>query len=175
MASFSAHKIHGLKGSGALIKKQHVELLPLISGGQQEFSIRGGTSNALVNIVLAKTLRLALEKKDKYSTYMQELHDLLVDRLNGIATINYDKGVKTLVNISTPIQSEVLLNALNDKGIMVSSKSTCGSRKNELNRTLNSMNIDENYAIRISFDYTNTKEDIIYFTDMLKEILDKYA
>lgn len=175
MASFSAHKIHGLKGSGALIKKQHVELLPLISGGQQEFSIRGGTSNALVNIVLAKTLRLALEKKDKNSTYMQELHDLLVDRLNGTATINYDKGVKTLVNISTPIQSEVLLNALNDKGIMVSSKSTCGSRKNELNRTLNSMNIDENYAIRISFDYTNTREDIIYFTDMLKEILDKYA
>ena len=61
MASFSAHKIHGLKGSGVLIKKQHVQLLPLISGGQQEFSLRGGTSNALENIVLAKTLRIALE------------------------------------------------------------------------------------------------------------------
>ncbi|MBQ2509280.1 MAG: aminotransferase class V-fold PLP-dependent enzyme, partial [Erysipelotrichaceae bacterium] len=53
LASFSAHQIHGLKGSGGLIRKQHVELLPLISGGQQEFSLRGGTSNALVNIVLA--------------------------------------------------------------------------------------------------------------------------
>ena len=51
LASFSAHKIHGLKGSGALIKKTHVELMPLISGGQQEQGIRGGTSNALVNIV----------------------------------------------------------------------------------------------------------------------------
>ena len=175
MASFSAHKIHGLKGSGALIKKQHVELLPLISGGQQEFSLRGGTSNALVNIVLAKTLRLAKEHKDKYAQYLDELHDYLVDGLKDIARINYDKGIKTLVNISTPIQSEVLLNALNEKGIMVSSKSTCGSRKNELNRTLSSMNIDEDYAIRISFDYTNTKEEIKYFLDNLKEIIDKYA
>ena len=89
--------------------------------------------------------------------------------------INYDKGLITLVNISTPIQSEVLLNALNEKGIMVSSKSTCGSRKNEPNRTLNAMNIDEDYAIRISMDHSNTEEEIDYFNKNLKEILDKYA
>lgn len=176
MASFSAHKIHGLKGSGALIKKQHIELLPIISGGQQEFSIRGGTSNALVNIVLAKTIRLALENKDKYHQYLKELHDYLIDRLNNIVSINSkDNGIDTLINISTTIQSEVLLNALNDKGIMVSSKSTCGSRKNETNRALNALGIDENYAIRISFDYTNTKDELQYFVDSLKEILDRYG
>jgi len=175
LASFSAHKIHGLKGSGALIRKRHVELLPLISGGQQEFSIRGGTSNSLVNIVLAKTLRIALENKEKYHDQLNEMHDVLVDGLKDIATINYNSGIKTLINISTSIQSEVLLNALNKYGIMVSSKSTCGSRKNELNRTLSSLNIDENYAIRVSFDYTNTKEELNYFIDSLKEILDKYG
>ena len=175
MASFSAHKIHGLKGSGALIRKKHISLLPLISGGQQEYSIRGGTSNSLVNIVLAKTLRLALDNKDRYHDYLKELHDRLINGLKDIVTINYDKGIDTLVNISTPITSEVLLNALNKKGIMVSSKSTCGSKKNEPNRTLHSMNIDENYAIRISFDYLNTIEEIDYFIDALKEILDKYA
>ena len=175
LASFSAHKIHGLKGSGALIRKKHVQLLPLISGGQQEFSIRGGTSNSLVNIVLAKTLRIALENKEKYHDYLNELHDLLKDGLKDIATINYDRGVKTLINISTTIQSEVLLNSLNEYGIMVSSKSTCGSRKNELNRTLSSLNINEDYAIRVSFDYLNTKEEIKYFIDSLKEILDKYG
>ena len=175
MASFSAHKIHGLKGSGALIRKEHISLLPLISGGQQEYSIRGGTSNSLVNIVLAKTLRLALENKEKYHDYLIELHDELVDGLKDIVTINYDKGVNTLINISTAITSEVLLNALNKKGIMVSSKSTCGSKKNELNRTLKSMNIDEDYAIRVSFDYLNTMDEIHYFIDTLKEIIDKYA
>ena len=175
LASFSAHKIHGLKGSGALIRKRHVNLLPLISGGQQEYSLRGGTSNSLVNIVLAKTLRIALNNKQIYKDYLNDLHEELINGLKDLVTINYDKGINTLINISTPIQSEVLLNALNDKGIMVSSKSTCGSRKNEINRTLNSLNIDENYAIRVSFDYTNTIEEIKYFIKTLKEILDKYG
>ena len=175
MASFSAHKIHGLKGSGALIKKNHIELLPLISGGQQEYSMRGGTSNALANIVLAKTVRLALEHQKQYQDKLIEMHDHLVQGFPKQVSINYDKGLSTLINIATPIPSEVLLNALNKKGIMVSSKSTCGSRKNEQNRTLSSMNIDEDHAIRISFDHTNTIEELDYFNTCLKEILDKYA
>ncbi|MBQ1625840.1 MAG: cysteine desulfurase, partial [Erysipelotrichaceae bacterium] len=88
---------------------------------------------------------------------------------------NYAKGLDTLMNISTPIPSEVLLNALNDKGIMVSSKSTCGSKKNEENRTLRALGLDEDHAIRISFDYTNTMEEADYFLSNLKEIIDKYA
>ena len=175
MASFSAHKIHGLKGSGVLVKREFVDLLPLISGGQQEYSLRGGTSNALANIVLAKTLRIALENKEKYHDYLLELHERLVKGLRDPLVINYDRGLPTLVNISTPIPSEVLLNALNDRGIMVSSKSTCGSRKNEKNRTLASMGYDEDHAIRISFDYTNTPEEIDYFIANLKEIVNKYA
>ena len=176
MASFSAHKIHGLKGSGVLVKKQHVELLPIISGGQQEYSLRGGTSNALENIVLAKTLRIALENMNKNKAYLKQLHDYLIAELTGLVTINSKmNGLDTLINISTSIQSEVLLNALNEKGIMVSSKSTCGSRKNELNRSLSALGIDENYAIRVSFDYTNTKDELKYFVDSLKEILDRYG
>ena len=175
MASFSAHKIHGMKGSGALMKKQFVELLPIISGGQQEYSLRGGTSNALVNTVFAKTLRIALENKEKYHGRIKQIHDHLVKGLEQTAEINYAEGLETLMNISTPIPSEVLLNALNDKGIMVSSKSTCGSKKNENNRTLNAMGFDEDHAIRISFDYTNTLEEADYFLQQLKEILDKYA
>ena len=175
MASFSAHKIHGLKGSGALIRKEYIELLPIISGGQQEFSLRGGTSNALTNIVLAKTLRIALENKEQYHDHLLRLHDILTEGLKGIAKINYEGGLISLVNISTPIPSEVLLNALNAKGIMVSSKSTCGSRENEPNRTLRSMHIDEDHAIRVSFDYTNNEEEMQYFIDCLKEIIEQYA
>ncbi|MBR5754777.1 MAG: aminotransferase class V-fold PLP-dependent enzyme, partial [Erysipelotrichaceae bacterium] len=138
-------------------------------------SLRGGTSNALVNVVLAKTLRIALSNKKEYHQHIIDLHERLIEGLKDIASINYDIGIDTLVNISTPIPSEVLLNALNAKGIMVSSKSTCGSRKNEPNRTLSNMGIDENYAIRVSFDYTNTIEEIDYFISTLKEVLDRYA
>ena len=175
MASFSAHKIHGLKGSGALVRKEHIDLLPIISGGQQEFSLRGGTSNALVNIVLAKTLRIALEEKDRRHDELVHLHDVLLEELKDSVRINYEGGLITLINISTPIPSEVLLNALNGKGIMVSSKSTCGSRENEPNRTLRSMHIDEDHAIRVSFDYTNTEEEIRYFAACLKEIIKQYV
>ena len=58
---------------------------------------------------------------------------------------------------------------------MVSSKSTCGSRKNEKNRTLKELDIDEDYAIRVSFDHTNTPEEITYFLQQLKEIIEKYG
>ena len=176
MASFSAHKLHGLKGSGGLYKKQYIELLPLINGGQQEYSMRGGTSNALVNTMLAKTLRLSMNSMDNNHEVCKLLHDHLICNLPDTIKVNSNKYcLDSLVNISTPIQSEVLLNALNERGIMVSSKSTCGSRKNELNRTLKAINVDENYAIRVSFDYTNTIEEIDYFINCLKEILAKYA
>ena len=177
LASFSAHKIHGLKGSGVLIKKRHVELLPLINGGQQEFGVRGGTSNCLVDIVLAKTLRIALENKDKDYKYIEELNNYFKKQLEYLpeVKINLENSIPNLINISTPIKSEVLLNALNNKGIMVSSKSTCGSRKNETNRALKALGIDEDYAIRVSFDYENTKEEIDYFIECLKEDIKKYV
>ena len=178
MASFSAHKIHGLKGSGFLYKRDYIKLAPLISGGQQEFGIRGGTSNALVNIVLAKTLRLALEDFDKNHQKVNELYNYCLAKLNELDFVKVNSfvgGIDNLINISTGVTSEVMMNALNAKGIMVSSKSTCGSRENEPSRVLKSIGVDDNYAIRISFDKTNTKEEVDIFIDCLKEIVNKYA
>lgn len=178
MASFSAHKIHGLKGSGFLYKRTHVKLEPLISGGQQEFGIRGGTSNALVNIVLAKTLRLALDDLKRDKKRVGELHEYFIESLTKLPkiTINSPKNsINNLINLSTPVTSEVMMNALNSKGIMVSSKSTCGSRKNEPSRVLKSMNINDEYAIRVSFDAHNTKEEIDYFIESIREVINKYG
>ena len=178
MASFSAHKIHGMKGSGVLVKKKHVELLPLISGGQQEFNLRGGTSNALVNIVLAKTLRIALENEEAAKKKIESLHNYFVKRIKEIEEIKINSNednLHSLFNISTPIPSEVLLNALNLKGIMVSSKSTCSSKKKGTNRTLTAIGVDEDYAIRVSFDEENTELEIDYFIEALKEAIKNYA
>lgn len=178
LASFSAHKIHGLKGSGALIKKTHVELLPLISGGQQEQGIRGGTSNALVNIVLAKTIRLALENKDKYYDYLRELNDYFtsnISEVDGVIVHTFPNRIKTLYSITTPIPSEVLVNGLNNKGIMVSSKSTCSSKTSKTNRTLSALGIDEDHTIRVSLDFNNTKEEIDIFIIALKELIKNYG
>lgn len=178
LASFSAHKIHGLKGSGALIKKRHIRLLPLISGGQQEFGLRGGTSNAPANIVLAKTLRIALEQMERQHAHLEHLHNYFKEHIkavNGVSINSDEKALPSLFNISTPLTSEVLLNVLNSRGIMVSSKSTCGSRKNEENRALAALDVDDNYVIRVSFDFSNTTAEIDCFIDCLKEAIKHYA
>lgn len=177
LASFSAHKIHGLKGSGALVYKNHLDLSALISGGQQEYGIRGGTSNAPTNIVLAKTVRIALEGHKKHATYVKELHDYLISKLKDLRVeINSsDRGIDNLINFSTSIKSEVLLNHFNLHGIMVSSRSTCGSRENEPSRVLKSIGVDDEYAIRISVNEENNRQEIDYFIDVLKEAIEKYG
>ena len=178
LASFSAHKIHGLKGSGALIKKSHVELLPLISGGQQEWGIRGGTSNAVVNIVLAKTVRIALENKEKYREYLKELRDYFINKvssINGVEMHLYNRSLKTLFSITTPVPSEVLVNGFNNKDIMISSKSTCSSKSKNTNRTLYNLGIDEDHTVRVSLDFNNTKDEIDIFVEVLKDLINNYG
>lgn len=178
LASLSAHKIHGLKGSGILIKKSNVELLPLISGGQQEMGIRGGTSNALVNIVLAKTIRIALENKEKYKEYLNELREYFIKKVSEIDNVQihiYKRSLKTLFSLTTPVPSEVLVNGFNSKDIMISSKSTCSSKSKNMNRTLSNVGIDEDHTVRVSLDFNNTKEEIDKFVEVLKELTKNYG
>lgn len=177
MASFSAHKIHGVKGSGALIKRRHIKLEPLISGGQQEYGMRGGTSNAPANIVLAKTLRLAIASEKENYEKVSILNKYLLEEMSKLKLeINsFPDGIKHLINFSTPVKSEVMLNYFNLRGIMVSSRSTCGSRENEPSRVLSCLDIDDERAIRLSLGGENTLAESRYFIEILKEALEKYG
>lgn len=180
-ASFSAHKIYGCKGSGFLYKKNKIKLIPLISGGQQESGLRGGTSNHPCHIVLAKTLRLALESKNAHYVYVSKLNDLLRRELNRFEeiVINSPQDASPyILNFScTCMTSEILLNALNEREIYVSARSTCHSKTRSASEVLLAMGIDEkraSQAIRISFSYLNTEKEIHEFIRNLKEILNEY-
>ncbi len=182
LASFSAHKIHGLKGSGILVKKQHVSLLPMIVAGQQEQGLRGGTSNALVNIVFSKTLRIALEKQEEHFNKVKTIQDYLKTRLKEIDDVSInssDEASVYIVNISVNhITSEVLMNALNQSKIYVSAASTCASKENAVSYVLSAINLPlylKISAIRIGLSYEVDKEDIDYFINELKEIVKKYG
>lgn len=182
LASISAHKLEGLKGSGILIKKRHVPFVPLINGGEQEFGLRGGTANAICDLVFAKTLRLALENGRKYHVYIKNLRDRLVQGLLMIPgmEINSPKGaIVSTVNFSyEQIPSEVMQNALNRKGFMVSARSTCDSRSYNPSYVLLAMGYSEkraNSCIRVSLSYHNTEEEIDLFLDALKEITQNYG
>lgn len=180
--SLSAHKIEGLNGSGVLIKKKHVKMLPLICGGQQERGLRGGTSNALVNTMFAKTLRLSLENQKKNHQDLVNKRKYLVDELlkiEGVTINSPSNGVPSILNFSYPkIPSEVMMNALNNVGIMVSAQSTCASHAKTVSRVLKAMGLDDDVChscIRVSFDYHTSMNDLDYFLNKLKEIINYYG
>lgn len=181
-ATFSAHKIHGLKGSGICVRKQHVPLIPLINGGQQEFHLRGGTENALVNIMFAKTLRLALDEMKESINHCQKLRNRLWEALEKIdeIVINSPKdGASHILNFSCrTIPSEVMMNAMNQRGFCVSAQSTCSSKSRTPSEVLMAMGKSEKMAlasIRCSFSINNKEEEIDAFVDALKECIKKYG
>ncbi len=182
LASMSAHKIEGLKGSGILVKKKHVPFVPLINGGEQEYGLRGGTNNACTNMVFAKTLRIALENEKKYHDYVQKLQILLLNQLkeiDGVEINNPENNLCSIVNFSYEnIPSEVMQNALNRMGFMISARSTCESKSNNPSYVLKAMGYSDRRAsscIRISLSYHNTEEDILDFIKALKEIISHYG
>jgi len=179
LASFSAHKIYGLKGSGILVKKNSTQLLPLITGGQQEFNLRAGTSNVPTNIVLAKTIRLALEDLDKKSEHVRMLNQMLRNYFLNLEHAHINSPINAspyIVNVSLlDYKPETLIHALEELGIYISTKSACTTKKNTISRTLKAMNSSDaigNSALRISLSHTMKEADIEYFTTSLDGILE---
>ena len=182
LASISAHKLEGIKGSGILMKRTYVPFVPLINGGEQEYGLRGGTSNAPADLVFAKTLRLALENGKKYHDYIKEMRDHLVEglkKIDGVEINSPEDAVVSTINFSyEKIPSEVMQNALNEKGFMVSARSTCASRSDDPSYVLTAMGYSSKRAsscIRVSLSYHNTMEEVDHFLQAYQEIIRHYG
>ena len=182
LASVSAHKLHGLKGSGFLFKRKNLKLQPLIFGGQQEQGMRGGTENAPADIALAKTVRLALENSQRNRARIAELNRMLrqeLEKIPGARIQSPADATPFILNVSfAQITSEVLMNALDAAGICVSAKSTCESRSSNESEVLKAMGRPQSettHAIRLSFSGQNTLEEGQTFLKETKEILKHYG
>lgn len=184
LLNFSSHKIYGLKGSSVLIKKEKVRLLPLISGGQQEFGVRGGTSNWQSHVMTSKALRITLDNFEEEHNHVKEIHDYLLNKLD--TTFKYQIVVNSPSNGSVYIvnfafknkRGEIIVNALSELGIYVSSKSACSSYSKEFSTSVYALTNDEfisKNSLRVSFSYLTTKEEIDIFVKSLKEIVDSLA
>lgn len=181
MMTITSHKLYGIKGCGVLMRKRNIELMPLVNGGQQEFGIRGGTLDAPVCILFAKTLRLALEEKEEHYAYVKKLHLYLREELKQIEDIHINSpedAIPYIMNFScTSIGSEIMMNALNAKNICVSAQSTCSSRTKAPSHTLKAMNMSDEIAygaIRVSLSHLTKKSEIEFFIKTLKEIIHEY-
>ena len=176
--SISAHKFHGLKGVGVLYLKSRRTTHNITFGGGQENGLRSGTVNVPGAVSLAKALRLSQEKvndvKEKHYGYKK----LIVDELSAIEHVIINSPlqndfVDSIINISLPkIKGEAIINALNERGIMVSTTSACSSRTFHLNEALYARGLSkENIegSIRVSFSYETKLEEVKKFIEIFRD------
>lgn len=161
LLTMSGHKIHGLKGTGALFLKKEIVLAPFITGGEQELGLRSGTENPAGAVSLAKAIKQSFEYLNKHHDEMIALKTELEQQLGKIEGIVINTplthSAPHIVNFSVPgIQIEVLLHMLEKEGIYVSTTSACSAKKKEPSRVLLAMGKSEEVAkssMRISLTY----------------------
>ncbi len=175
LASFSAQKFYGLKGVGVLIKKENIELAPLIKGGKSTTIYRSGTPSTALIASTAKALRLAYENLEKKQNHVRQLNEFLISELSKIdgVCINSNKYcIPHIINISIlNIKSETMLHALESNEIYVSTKTAC-SKNNSYSQVLYEITKNKEIAsssIRISLSHLTTKEELIEFISILKK------
>lgn len=180
MLSFSAHKFYGPKGVGVLYIRSGLKIDKIVTGGHQERSMRGGTTNVPAVVGLAEALRLAVSESDENAAYVSSLRDRFIRRvqreipfvkLNG----HPENRLPANANFSFRyVEGESLLFSLDLKGIAVSSGSACSSGSLEPSHVLLAMGLSEGLAhgsVRFSFGRHNTAEEVDYAVDALKEIV----
>ncbi len=177
MFTISSHKIHGLKGTGALVKKKNIDLLPLLSGGGQQNNLRSGTLDVPGIISLIKAARLIKEKQiknfDVVNNLFMELYTYLHEHqdLYHINTVGFANPY--ILNFSLlSKKASVVVEGLSNMGIMVSSTSACHARNETISYVVKQMNNDPliySNTIRVSFSSLNTLKDV----DALISGLDK--
>ena len=176
--TFSGHKLGALKGSGALILKRAMKLDSLHHGGAQESGYRAGTVDLAGALTLAKCLEYETVHLKDDSAITAELNAYLRQKLSGIDEIEINSGLDGspyLLNFSFRAhKASVIVEALSEKEIYVSSISACSSKGEPSSYVLEAMGKDEiNYSnsIRVSLYPEITKEDIDTFVATLETIL----
>lgn len=177
LVSISAHKFHGLKGTGALIVREGTRIAPILTGGKQECNLRSGTENVAGAVAMAKALRMTVEKSKNGVERMLEIQRMLRTSLSQIEGLSIHTPVENfaphIVNFSIEgIKSEVLVHALEEKDIYVSTTSACSSKIKSPSHTLVAMGVPSSSAesaIRISLSYDNTEKEATMVINAISE------
>ena len=189
--SISGHKIHGPKGIGALYVSSGIRIKPIVFGGGHQRGLRSGTENVPAIAALGQAITDIYQDFDKKIERMYELKQAFIKEISkqeGV-TINglpkecskeylmeeIKKTAPHIISVSFQgVRSEVLLHALEERGVYVSSGSACSSHHPEPSATLLAIGIAKDLldsTIRISMSEMTSKEEIDYAIEQIKDLL----
>ena len=180
LLSVSGHKIHAPKGVGFLYIRDGVKIRPILFGGGQQKGMRSGTENVPGCVGLGVAAREAYKDFDARIEKLYTLRERLIAGLKplGGVTINGSEdrtNAPQIVSASFEgVRSEVLLHALEDKGVYVSSGSACSSNHPGISGTLKGIGVKKELldsTIRFSLGDLNTEEEVDYAIGVLGELL----
>ena len=180
LLSVSGHKIHAPKGVGFLYIRDGVKIRPILFGGGQQKGMRSGTENVPGCVGLGVAAREAYKDFDARIEKLYTLREHLIAGLKPIGgvTINGSEdrtNTPQIVSASFEgVRSEVLLHALEDKGVYVSSGSACSSNHPGISGTLKGIGVKKELldsTIRFSLGDLNTEEEVDYAIGVLGELL----
>ena len=169
LASFSAHKFFGVKGIGVLIKKESINIEPIIHGGKSTTIYRSGTPATPLIASISKALRLVCTDIDKHYEYVKDINRYVRDELGKYELVKVnspDDALPYILNISVlGVKPEVLLHSLEEDEIYISTQTACSSKTDE-SKAVFALTKDSERSkssVRISLSYKTTKEEIEEF------------
>lgn len=180
LLSASGHKIHGPKGVGFLYVNERVKIKPVVFGGGQQNGLRSGTENVPAIAGMAKAIEMIYSGLDREVEHLYRLKEAFTEGVAKLPDVTANgpegrAGAPHIVSVSfRGVRSEVLLHALEDKGIYISAGSACSARKPQPSATLQAMGIEKELlgsTIRFSTSGFNTMEEISYTLQALYDII----
>ncbi|MBQ8632643.1 MAG: cysteine desulfurase [Lachnospiraceae bacterium] len=183
LLSVSGHKIHGPKGSGFLYIKNKTKIKPILHGGGQEKGMRSGTENVPAIAGLGQAAKDMYANLEANRKHLFALKERLAERLSKVEGVTLNGIPEEGILATAPhvlsvsfagIRSEVLLHALEEKGVYVSSGSACSSNHPDISGTLVAIGVKKELldaTLRFSFSVTTTTEEIDYAADCVETLL----
>ena len=176
--SVSGHKLHAPKGVGALYISKNARVKPYLVGGGQESGMRSGTTNVPSIMAFSYAVSDWAAHRAEYRESILAVKKRLYEDLMRIRDVklngpDIESSAAHILNVSfMGVRGEVLLNALSERGVLVSTGSACAAHKRGRNRILNAMGITgerQDGAIRFSFSHFNTVDEADRAAQMIEE------
>lgn len=180
LLSVSGHKIHGPKGVGFLYMDERVKIKPLIYGGGQQKGLRSGTENVPGCAGLGAAVKEIYRDHEAKVEKLYALKDRLVSglsKMEGVTVLGLtgrDSAPQIVSAAFEGVRAEVLLHALEDRGVYVSSGSACSSTHPGVSGTLRGIGLKAELldsVLRFSFGLFNTEDEVDYCLAQLQELL----